>query len=254
MRILSYNILEGGEGRADPLCEVILAQDADVVALIEADDAAVLDRLARRTKMDVIHAAGKKGSVALLSRFPIRDSINHSPLITDLTNAFLQATVVDPAGVAWQFGVVHLKARATEEREQIRDRELAAILNTFAPLRAANTAHVLLGDFNANSPHQKIDFAKCKPETREEAQANGGCIPRRAIQSLFDHGYLDTLHTLRPDYAATQGTFSTQYPGQRVDYIFTHGLAAACLKSAWIEYDRLAQYASDHYPVGVEIG
>jgi len=253
MRILSYNILHGGEGRADPLCEVILAQNADVVALIEADDAAVLDRLARRTTMDVIHAAGKKGSVALLSRFPIRDSINHSPLIADLTNAFLQATVIDLAGNPWQFGVLHLKARASEEREKIRERELAAILNTFAPLRAANTPHILLGDFNANSPHQQINLANCKPETREEAKSNGGQIPRRAIQSLLDHGYLDTLHTLRPDYAATQGTFSTQYPGQRVDYIFIHSLPSSRLKSAWIEYDRLATYASDHYPVGAEI-
>jgi hypothetical protein len=25
------------------------------------------------------------------------------------------------------------------------------------------------------------------------------------------------------------------------------------LKDAWIEYDRLAKYASDHFPVGVEI-
>jgi endonuclease/exonuclease/phosphatase family metal-dependent hydrolase len=39
-----------------------------------------------------------------------------------------------------------------------------------------------------------------------------------------------------------------------VDYIFSHGVPAERLKDAWIEYDRLAKYASDHFPIGLEIG
>ena len=39
MRIVRYNILDGGEGRADPLAEVIEAQRPDLVALVEATDA-----------------------------------------------------------------------------------------------------------------------------------------------------------------------------------------------------------------------
>ncbi len=256
MRIFSYNILTGGEGRADPLAEVILAQNADVVALIEADDLAVLDRMARRLKMDFVHAVGNKPprAVALLSRFPIRDSVNHAPLHSGaLSNCFLQASIVDPGGQTWNFGTVHLHARAGEADEKTREAELKVILNTFAPLRSSNTPHILLGDFNSNSPVQKIDLEKCKPSTREQAAANGGTIPRRVVQSLLDRGYVDTLHALHPDQAAAQGTFTTQFPGQRVDYIFAHSIASSRLKSAWIETDRLATYASDHYPVGVEI-
>jgi endonuclease/exonuclease/phosphatase family metal-dependent hydrolase len=48
-------------------------------------------------------------------------------------------------------------------------------------------------------------------------------------------------------------TFTTQHPGQRVDYIFTHGVDRRHIADAWIERDRLATYASDHYPVGAEI-
>src|SRR5437763_7307822 len=69
VRIFSYNILDGGEGRADPRAEVIEAQRADAVALIEADNADVLDRISKRLKMDVIVAAGKRHAVALLSRW-----------------------------------------------------------------------------------------------------------------------------------------------------------------------------------------
>lgn len=255
MRIISYNILTGGEGRADPLAEVIAAQRADVVALIEAEDPAVLDRIARRLGMDYVTAAGNGGTAAaLLSRFPIRDSINHTPLHPDaLTKSFLRATVVDPASSPWTFGVVHLQHRAGEEHERVREREIAVVLKTFESLRAAGTPHVLLGDFNANSPVQEIDLEKCKPTTREQAKLNNGQIPRRVVQSLLDAGYVDTLHALHPEQARAQGTFTTQYPGQRVDYIFTHSIEAPRLKAAWIEYDRLAKYASDHFPVGAEI-
>src|SRR5688572_31320603 len=206
MRIFSYNILDGGEGRADPLAEVIAAQRADVVALIESQNDEVLARIAKRLGMDYVQARGNGDSaVALLSRFPIRDSINHAPFHAGtLTKSFLQATVVEESGRVWQFGVVHLQHRAGEEHERIREREIEVVLKTFEPLRASNTAHVLLGDFNANSPHQRIDLNRCKPSTREQAAANGGTIPRRVIQRVLAAGYVDTFHALHPDRAAVE--------------------------------------------------
>lgn len=253
MRVVSYNILTGGEGRADPLVEVLLAQRADVIALVEAQDPAVLERIARRLKMDYIQALGNEGASALLSRFPIRDSINHAALQTGLSKSLLQATIIDPAGKQWNFGVLHLHARATNADEDQRQAELAIILKIFQPLRVAQTPHILLGDFNSNSPVQQIDLEKCKPKTREQAATNGGTIPRRVIQTLLNEGYADTYQMAEPNQAKVQGTFTTQFPGQRVDYIFTHSIAPARIKSAWIEYDRLAKYASDHFPIGAEI-
>src|SRR4051794_34644396 len=129
MRIVSYNILTGGEGRADPLAEVLLAQRADVIGLVEAEDPAVLERIARRLKMDYVQAVGNKsGASALLSRFPIRDSINHALLQSGLSKSLLQASVIDPAGQVWNFGVVHLHARATDADERQREAELDVVL------------------------------------------------------------------------------------------------------------------------------
>jgi endonuclease/exonuclease/phosphatase family metal-dependent hydrolase len=254
MRVVSYNILTGGEGRADPLAEVLLAQRADAIALVEAGDPAVLERIARRLKMDYVQALGNQSSAsALLSRYPIRDSINHALLQSGLSKSLLQASVEEPGGRLWHFGVVHLHARATEADEQRREAEIQIVLNVFEPLRSAKAPHVLLGDFNASSPVQEIDLAKCKPSTREQAAANGGTIPRRVVQKLLNAGYVDTYHSVKPESAKIQGTFTTQFPGQRVDYIFAHALPPARIKSAWIEYDRLAKYASDHYPIGTEI-
>jgi endonuclease/exonuclease/phosphatase family metal-dependent hydrolase len=253
MRVLSYNILDGGEGRADPIAEVIEAQRPDVVALVEAEDLTVVERIARRLRMDYVHAPGRTQASALLTRFAIRDSINHALLRDGMTKSFLEATVIDDAGGEWSLGVVHLHHYARESDETTRERELAVVLDVFAPHRAANRPHILCGDFNADAPDQKIDPQQVKQSTRDAWHANGGHIPRRAIASLLAHGYVDTLRAVRGEEALTMGTFSTQHPGQRVDHIFTHGVDRNRLTQAWIEYDRLAKYASDHFPVGLEI-
>jgi endonuclease/exonuclease/phosphatase family metal-dependent hydrolase len=254
MRLVSYNILDGGEGRADPLAEVILAQRADIIALVEADNLTVLERVAQRLHMDYVHARGPrdKGS-AILSRWAIRETIDHGALRADCGKSLLEAIVTAPDGRDWTVGVVHLSARAREEDEQRREREIDVALDVFAEHRRRNLSHLLAGDFNANAPSQQIDPARCKPATREAWQANGGMVPRRVVRKILDAGYVDSLHARGPLQAQTAGSFSTQHPGQRVDYVFTFGFDQATIRRAWIETDRLAKYASDHFPVGVEI-
>jgi endonuclease/exonuclease/phosphatase family metal-dependent hydrolase len=252
LRLFSYNILDGGEGRADPLAEVIEAQRADLVALIEADNADVLERISKRLRMDMIVGRGKRHSVALLSRLPLIHTINHAAH-RPKPDCLLEALVRTPADEAMTVGVLHLHAHAREQDEAIREEEVDNVLQVFEPHRRQRKPHLLLGDFNANSPSQLIEIEKCKPSTREEWRQNGGHIPRRAIQKLLTAGYLDSCYILKPEQAKMTGTFSTQFPGQRIDYIFTYGLPPSRLKDAWIEQDRLAKYASDHFPIGLEL-
>src|SRR3954452_5266755 len=181
MRVVSYNILDGGEGRADPLAEVIVAQRPDVVVLVEADQLPVVERIAGRLKMNFVHAKGGAHAGAILSRFPIRDSINHAALTDQLKNSFVEATVIDLDG-EWTICGLHLTAHAREENERARERELAFVLDRLSSHRSANRRHVVAGDFNANAPYQQIDISKTKPRTQEDAKANGGEIPRRVIQ------------------------------------------------------------------------
>lgn len=252
MRLLSYNILNGGVGRADPLTEVVAAQRADVVVLVEADDADVVRHIARRLKMEHVHASAGTHAGAILSAWTIVRSINHTQDGRHWMNALVEAHVVDPAGVEWPIVVVHFAAHASEEREALREQQLAALFERLQALQGK--PHIVAGDFNSNAPSQQIDPARCTPRTRDEWHANGGQIPRRIIQRLLDAGYTDTLHAVAPDVADVTGTYTTQFPGQRIDYILTHGIDRSRLRAAWIEQDRLAKYASDHFPVGVEIG
>ena len=252
MRILSYNILDGGADRADLLIQVIQGQRPDVVGLVEADDPAVVERFAKQLQMDFIHAPGRKGASAFLSRLAIRHTINHAPMHPAITKSLLEAAIVN-GGEELTFGVLHLHAHASEADEAVREREIAEALKIFEPYRAGRRPHLLMGDFNANAPTQRIDPAHCKKSTREEWAKNGGYIPRRVIQAILDAGYVDSFHALHPDLADTSGTFSTEFPCQRVDYIFTFGIDPRRLREAWIVYDPPAKEASDHYPVGLEL-
>lgn len=248
IRIVSYNILDGGVGRADPIAEVLLAQRPDVIALVEADDPNMLARIAWRLGYDHIAAVGRKGrTTALLSRGRILESTNIIALNDgdDRPRSFLLARVEHEDGEL-PIGVVHLSSKASEERETQREREVGFVLDTLQPLRDANRPHVICGDFNANSPMQQIDPARLPDKTRPHYEKNGNELPRRAIQRVLDAGYADTLG----DAGRTACSFTTLQPGQRLDYLFGYSVT---VNDAWVEQDRLATYASDHYPIGAEL-
>jgi endonuclease/exonuclease/phosphatase family metal-dependent hydrolase len=253
VRILSYNILDGGKDRVDLLSQVIELQKPDLVGLVEADDPDVVQKLAARMKMDFIHAPGNKKASALLSRFPISRTINHAPLHPQITKSLLEAVMVNGAGTEWTLGVLHLHAGATEDDEAIREREIEEVLKIFAPYHDERRPHLLMGDFNSNAPYQRIDPSRCKPSTRDAWVKNGGYLPRRVVQRILDAGYLDSLWVVDPNAAETAGTFSTEFPGQRVDYIFTFGFDPSRLHEAAIVYAPPARQASDHFPVLLEI-
>lgn len=249
MRLISYNILDGGVGRADPIAEILEASRADIITLLEADDPAVVERIAKRLKMDAAIFDGKSHLAAILSHWPIQETINHALQLDAISNCFAQGTIVDPAGNRWLIAAVHLHPHAAMIDEQIRMREIQAILQTMPEQQP----YLLAGDFNANSPLQNIVPENCKPRTQKQWTENGGMLPREAMQTLFACGHVDTLQALRGDKAGQIGSFSTQFPGQRVDFILVRNISPQRITSAWVEQDRLARFASDHYPVGVEI-
>ena len=249
MRLVSYNILNGGVGRADPVAEVIVAQAPDVVALVEADDDWVVQRIAKRLGFDGVVGDGQDHRVAVLSRWPVKRSVRHSAFDQAGPRCLVEVELDTPGGPLVVFAL-HLSPKATLEAEAERVRQLRRLLRITEPLRTDARPHVLAGDFNANAPGQRIDLARCKPATQKYAAENGGTIPRDAIAVLLDAGYADTLAKVRHDAAFDLATFTTHAPGQRVDYIFAHGVSPV---DAWVETDRLATFASDHYPVGVEL-
>jgi len=253
MKLLSYNILEGGEGRIDPLAEVIRLANPDVVILAEPWDESLFHKLADRLKMDRFLAESPRdphGSTGLLSRLKIKEAVNHAPLDPRLTRSAFHAIARTSAGSDLPIIGLHLHARETVADEAVRLTELPAIFDIAALFHVR--PHIIAGDFNAYHPQQIIDPAKLREKTKKRIAPQGGEIPRQVIRTILERGYVDA-HALHYSPAHFDTSFTTSHTAARVDYIFVTPDLAPVVKSSIVFKPEIAKFASDHYPVLAEL-
>src|SRR5947209_7134776 len=81
LRIVSLNILLGGEGREEAIAAVLQRCGADIIALQEANDLALAARLAARLDTELVIGEpsdpASRLNLALLTRLPVVGSANH---------------------------------------------------------------------------------------------------------------------------------------------------------------------------------
>lgn len=181
-RVVRYNILAGGEGRADPLAEVLLAQRADVVLLEDVTDRAVVQRLAERLDTKAQFVSWDDRSAAFLCRWPMRALIDYKAISGNLV--FVAIWVI-----------------------------------------AQKEVSVAIGP---DEPPEKV-----------QVWASTGTKPPRWIEPKL-------REQRRPDDIASHPQPSREWSGLLV-------AKGVTVVDAWVERDRLAVYASNHLPVGVEV-
>lgn len=252
---MTYNILEGGVGRVDPIAEVIRLAGAEVVILQETTDTELFHRLADRLGMDRFLAEnpreneGPRRASGLLSRLPISRVINLAALDERLTRGVFAATVGEGRQSLDLLGL-HLHSKETLADEAVRLREVDAILVHAAKV---SPQRVVAGDFNAWHPEQAIDVAKLRAKSRERVEAQGGVLPRQVVERMLAAGYVDA-HALGRNAAELGRTLTTAKPAVRVDYFFVpHGMAADVIRCD-VFMPEIGRFASDHFPVVMELG
>lgn len=248
-RMVSYNILNGGVGRHEPIAETLRWLDGDVVSLIEADDPDFVSYLAHKLDYDhVLVHADTEHHVAMLSRLPIDRAVNLKSRCPALHRTALEAVLTirdQPLRVI----AIHLRAGITMEREAVRMRELDELIPVLLEIDDLPT--VLMGDFNANAPYHHLDIASARPKTQARLAEQNGEIPYDVIHRLTDLGFTDSYHAQHPTGSAC--TLSTGYPAQRVDYIWLDQSLAGLLVAADVETGGFTRYCSDHYPVWADL-
>lgn len=163
LTIMTYNILVGGkDGRMDAIEAVIRDCDPDIVGLEEANDIAACQALAERLGMACINGYSSGGyHLALLSRYPIRSWANYGRPV--FQKGLIEA-VIDVPGepLPWHVFVGHLTADFGQgyRAERRRAAEARAFIECMATARAQGHPHVLLGDFNALAPGERLDAAE----------------------------------------------------------------------------------------------
>jgi len=253
LRLLSYNIREGGVGRAEEIAEVIKAANPDVVALQEARNPAVVEQIARLAGFR-FSGSRVSHSTGFLSNVPVLNYDWRHPPRT--RHALLEVSLAD--GYPRIF-VLHLRAWFSKWTERNRARELRGLLDGIQQqLIRENRAfafHVLAGDFNALAPGEVLDASHMPRWIRAMIWLSGRDIARSTIEMMQSDGYVDAWRTLYGDHKSDPGyTFPVWDPHVRLDYVFTPTEFASRFTACEVRRTPdTVRTASDHFPLLAEI-
>lgn len=253
MRLLTYNIREGGVGRVQKIADVISTARPDVVALQEARDPATVEQIA---KLAGFKYWGSKAShsTGFLSNVPVVGHAWRHPPRT--RHALLEVTL--GAGLPRLF-VLHLRAWFSKWSERQRTQELRGLLSGIHEQleheKRAFAFHLLCGDFNALAPGEAFDSSPMPRWIRGMIWLSGRDMARSTIELMRSEGYADAWRSLHSDHEKDPGyTFPVWNPHVRLDYVFTPSEFASRFTSCQVLRDADgAKAASDHFPLFVDI-
>ncbi|MBA2453318.1 MAG: endonuclease/exonuclease/phosphatase family protein [Chloroflexia bacterium] len=240
MKVLSFNIFDGGKKRLAEISGMVRRHNPDVVALLEANSRSNVTALARELGMhQVFGKANSRHHIAWLSRLPIERSENYRLPI--LSKTLLEIEVIWREAPLRLFAT-HLAGGADSVHPA---EEVPSVLDVLRPV--GGQPHLLVGDFNALRPCDPVGIP---PNGDEEMSDGVDADPRQTIRLILQAGYLDCYRVCNPD---TPGyTYPTDSPWLRLDYIFASPELTASLHRCDIDTCDGAQRASDHFPVWAE--
>ena len=253
VRLLTYNIREGGTGRAAEIAEVIMAANPDVVALQEAREPAVVERIAQLAGFRA-WGSQRSHSTGFLSRVPVREHAWRHPPRT--RHAMLEVRLGD--GLPRVF-VMHLRAWFSNWSERQRVRELRGLLDGIRDElrreRDEDAFHLIAGDFNALAPAEPFDSSPMPRWIRGMVWLSGRDIARSTIEMMRSDGYVDAWRTVHAHLTNEPGyTFPVWHPHVRLDYVFTPAAYASRIRSCEVRRGSdVARRASDHFPLLVDL-
>lgn len=259
LRIMTYNILDGGEDFFPEISNIVRQTNPDVLAVQEANDETLFYNLASELGFEAALAEGNRGfHVGLLSRYPITSWVNH-PDKGIFHHTFLEAHLETPFGALAAF-IVHLRPGYETFEEEKRVQEVNTALGYMQPY--AKGLSFLAGDFNTMSPQDILNLSDWPQNWQIHLRLRGGELPREAISQVLAAGYTDCYRSLYPAPGPEEDPANSRYrsgytlpaykPNIRLDYIFASAQLARGLYSCEVVTAEGAHKASDHLPVVAE--
>jgi exonuclease III len=249
LRILSYNILAGGEDRLPLIARIIQQQQPDVVALMEARNRPNAEALAQQLGMSLTFGEANNSNqnhVVWMSHLPMIHSENHR--LPVLSKTLLEIQILWEETPVALFAT-HLQAGQNHESEHYRIAEIQAILELLHS--HSNQLHAMVGDLNTIHPSDQPNTPMYITALRAKGvEAPDPRFPGKVIPFLLEAGYVDCYRALHPTTAGY--TFPTPYRALRIDYIFASPMFAQRLYACDIVTGEDAEKASDHFPIWAE--
>jgi exodeoxyribonuclease III len=243
-RVMSYNIRYGGVGKQNELAEVIRAVNPEIVLLQEATHPDVVAHLADATGY-AFHASRRAFSTGFMSRLPVKSHAWHQP--RGARHAFLEVAFAD---LDLRLFGLHLSAWFSKWSERRRHFEIRALLEGIKEHQ--HGLHLLLGDFNALAPGERLVVEKMPRWIRAMVWISGRDIARDTIQEMLNAQYTDVWRRLHPNDLGY--TFPTWDPHVRLDYAFVPVKYIDRVQSFEIVMaPPIVKTASDHHPIVVTL-
>jgi exodeoxyribonuclease-3 len=248
-RVMTYNILDGGEGREEYLSQVLQAAQPDVAILQEVLHESLIQNLARVLNMNSFFAGGnRRRRVALLSRLPLVSCQSYHPFPPIWHNVVEAAIEYQPGQRLWLFGV-HPMANLSAICELWRWWEARQVVR-YMRSHAAEPC-LVAGDFNAIAPTDRVVIESMPQWLKHTIRLQGNRVYRFSIREYLSSGLTDCFRAMHPD--DTGFTLPPPNPNSRLDYIFVNEPLKSHLIDCRVVREPVAVLkASDHYPVVAE--
>lgn len=264
IRVMTYNIWVGGTQAGAPLSrtvDVIQAAQADIIGFQERSSSGPALAAALGYNYQSL-----TGSTAILSRFPIVETLNHGVKLQLSTTQ--QAYIFDVHLAAYPYqpydirdGLIATEAQAIAGAQSARS--MAGVLNGMTSALASGAPVFLTGDFNEPS---HLDW------TQEAADAGLNFhmkVEWPTSKAVTNAGLVDAFRELRPDEVLDRGeTWTPGYPPpnvssnevhDRIDFVYYSGNHVVPTSALILGYDAndpntdiaVPNYPSDHRAVVV---
>lgn len=249
MRILTYNILDGGINRESLILKILQATSPDIVMLQEVFGSTPLADFAAQLNMRYFLARGNsRRHLALLSRFPIVEACAYRPFPPSSKSTLYVKLEYKPSRFIHTFGI-HLFPHPFIAFELWRSWEKEIALRKAKSF--VSEPCFLAGDFNATAPGDKPDTNSWPRLLNLMLVLQGGRLFHFAIRDILSKGFVDCYRSMHPE---TPGyTVPTKLPTIRLDYIFANQILYSGLTACDIVQNLPESHeASDHYPLLAE--
>jgi len=248
LRVMTYNILDGGENREAYIVDVIQNAKPDIVILQEVFTEEFLKFISQPLAMSYYIGTGnKKRRTALLSKIPVRAFKSHHPVFPIWRN-FIDAEVeLDPTKTARIIGV-HPIANLGVVFELWRLLEAMYVINHVRKYQ--NELCLMAGDFNAIAPKEKIKKESMPNWLKWMILLQGNRVYHFSVEKIISAGFIDCFRLLNSDDGYT---LPPPKPNARLDYIFVNAKMKENLRGCWVVREpNSVNLASDHHPVMAE--
>ena len=247
-RVMTYNILNGAEGRENDVLEVIRATKPDVVVFQEVYTMEFLEKLAHELRMGYFFLGdgNKKRRVGFISRYPVASWRSNHAFPT--WRNFIEAQIEYRPNETFRLIGVHPMAMLSVVFEIWRWLELGSVISHY--WLYSDEPCLIVGDFNAIAPHDRIWIEGMPGWLKFQLRVQGNRAYSFSLSRLLSVGFTDCYRSLNIDDGFT---LPPPNPNTRLDYCFVNDKMKAALRSCRVVREPdVVEQASDHYLVVAE--